>query len=107
MNESFYGIESVLDAIYLDGWISGYKQYNSENSVEIFLKYDAKDKAVISRVKNVTKPSLQSVIRLQELAADSKSTNSTGIVRTARYGFLQNRIALQKKTGGLYLAKIF
>jgi len=46
-------------------------------------------------------------IRLQELTADSKNSMYTGIVRTAKYGFLQSRIALKKKTGGIYLAKVF
>jgi len=46
-------------------------------------------------------------IRLQELTADSKTTMYTGIVRTAKYGFLQSHVALKKKTGGIYLAKVF
>jgi len=107
MNENFDGLESVLDAIYADGWISGYKIYRNERCIEIFLKYDSRDKTLITRVKNLTKPSLVSFIRLHELAADSKNTAHTGIIRTAKYGFLPNRTALKKKTGGIYLAKIF
>jgi ribosomal protein S8 len=71
------------------------------------LKYDSKDKAMITRVKNITKPSLTSLIRLQELKADSKNTAYTGIIRTAQHGLLHSRVALKKKTGGIYLAKVF
>jgi len=105
--ETFYGIETVLDAIYLDGWILGYKKYESGRYFEVFLKYDASDKTVITRAINITKPNLASLIRLQELSSDCKSTACTGIIRTAKYGFLQNRQAFIKKVGGIYLAKIF
>jgi len=62
---------------------------------------------MITRVKNITKPSLISLIRLQELKADSKNTAYTGIIRTAQHGLLHSREALKRKTGGIYLAKVF
>jgi len=107
INNYFYGIESILDLMYIDGWIYGYKKYEKEACVEIFLKYDLLEKPVITKVKNIIKPSLIPIIRLFELAADSKNTAHSGIVRTARYGFLHSRIAIKKKVGGIYLAKIF
>jgi len=105
--ETFYGIDSILETLYLDGWILGYKKYKNDKFFEVFLKYDANDKTVMTRAKNIIKPSLLSLIRLQELSSDCKNTVYTGIIRTAKYGFLQNRQALVKKTGGIYLAKIF
>jgi len=58
-------------------------------------------------VKGIYKTSLQVSIRLPQLVADNKDTGYTGIVRTAKFGFLTNKVALKNKVGGFYLAKFF
>ena len=107
VNEYFFGLEPILDGIYKDGWIIGYKIHNISQSVEIFLKYDIKDKPVLTHVQSIWKPSLQPIIRIRQLASDSKNTAYTGIIRTAKFGFLTGRQALKNKTGGVYLAKFY
>lgn len=104
--ENFVGIEQILNIFYQDGWISGYKCYNKK-FYEIFLKNDANNKLVMRRAKIITKASLQAIIRLPELLVDSKNTSCTGIIKTAKYGFLKNKHAFIKKTGGVYFTKIF
>ena len=107
INEHFFGIENILDGVYKGGWILGYKRHFSRKVVEIFLRYDNNNKSIITRVKCLHKPSLQHTIRLQQLVADSKNTAYTGIIRTAKMGFLTNRDALKNKIGGSYLVKFF
>lgn len=96
-----------MNILYIDGWVSGYKKYADKKCFEIFLKNDINNKIIVNRAINVTKPTLQAVIHLAELCADSKNTAYTGVIRTAKYGFLQNRQAFIKKSGGIYLVKLF
>ena len=105
--QTFYDLESVLNILYKDGWILGYKKHKQSSYIEIFLKYDSHDRVLVTKAKNIVKPSLLPCIRLKELFADSTNTTYTGVIRSAKYGFLSNRVALSKKTGGIYLAKIY
>jgi len=107
INEQFFGIEAILDVLYKDGWILGYKKHNAKSIVEIFLKYDINNKPVLTRVKGIYKTSLQVTIRMPQLVADNKDTAYTGIIRTAKFGFLTNKASLKSKVGGFYLAKFF
>jgi len=91
----------------MDGLIAGYKKYSKKSLVEIFLKFDLKNRPLLMRAKCTFKSSLQPTIRIQQLVAESKDTGPTGLIRTAKYGFLTNRSALKHKIGGIYLAKFF
>jgi len=106
---SFWGIEPIINALYKDGWILGYKKYTSisDSYFEIYIKYDTNAKTTITNVKTINKSSLLPIIRQQSLISDCKNTAYTGIIQTAKHGFLSNRQALSKKTGGIYLAKVF
>jgi len=58
-------------------------------------------------VKSIYKASQQITIRVPQLVADNKNTAYTGIVRTAKLGFITNKTSLKNKMGGTYLAKFF
>lgn len=51
VSEYFPGIESILDGLYKEGLIAGYKVIKEAQLIEIFLKYDIKDESLITKAK--------------------------------------------------------
>jgi len=91
----------------MEGAIYGYKLHEKTNSVEIFLKVDAKGKLVVHNIRNLSKPSMLIAGRIKELKADIRDRGHTStIVRTAKFGLTTAKQAAKSKTGGILLGKL-
>jgi|TARA_B110000967_G_C18901297_1_gene575455 small subunit ribosomal protein S8 len=90
--------ESVLNVLWDEGFISGYKTSKSNpNVLKIFLKYKSK-KPVINSIKVLSKPSLRIYYSLKQLW---KLDSSKGvIIISTNKGFMSLNDCKQQKLGG-------
>lgn len=82
-NNTVFNIE-VLDLLWDEGLISGYKK-NSANSrkVAVFLKYDDKNRPVLSKIHVISKPGNRIHITIKNIWK-IRSTNTLIIVSTSK-----------------------
>ena len=90
--------ESVLNVLWNEGFISGYKiSENDPNMLKIFLKYKNK-KPAINSISVLSKPSLRIYYSLKQLW---KLDSSKGVlIVSTNEGFMSLENCRQKKVGG-------
>jgi ribosomal protein S8 len=103
----FHGLNSILDNLYKDGFIVGYKNNDKENIIEIFLKIDHNGRHLATKATNISKPSRIISGRLKELkAAVLVKPHSLLFIRTSKCGIIAGRQAIFNKIGGIIVGKI-
>lgn len=107
--EDFCDLKRVLNDLYLQGFITGYKQHKiaKYNFVEVFLKYDKATDISYILAKTATSPGKDAVISLKQLkAAEKNQPFSIGLIRTQKLGITSTKNAIANKEGGVFLARI-
>lgn len=107
ITKPFYGVQEILNYLYLKGWIVGYREYPMDGCLEVYLKYSVDGSPVLLRVENTIKPSLVASIRQTQLPSDTRLTLVSGFLRTQKYGFIESKSAFKRKSGGIYLVKFY
>lgn len=99
--------KAIADILLEEGYISGVKQLkgDKEPTLLITLKYDAKNKKVISGLKRISKPGLRVYAECAELP---RVLNGLGIaIVSTNKGVMTDKKARELKVGGEVLAYIW
>lgn len=108
-------IRNVLNVMYKEGFIQGYKvntKFNNKGVIdkylEVLLKYDNFGVPVITSLTQISKPGCRTYVSVTELLSLYKregSVNSVFVVSTSK-GVVSARTAIELNVGGELLFKI-
>jgi small subunit ribosomal protein S8 len=92
--------KKILDVLYEEGYIRGYKEIN-KNTLELLLKY-CEDKSVIKKIERISKPGKRVYYSINQLTLKN---NELYVLSTPK-GIMSSRKAIKEMTGGEVIFKI-
>jgi len=99
--------KSILDILKDEGFIKEYQEVKENNisNLEVFLKYDAKRKPVISQIDRNSRPGRRIYIKAEDVKP-VRSNMGISILSTSK-GVMTNKKAKTLKIGGEVICTVF
>lgn len=96
--------KKILDILYEEGYIRGYKEIN-KNNILILLKY-IDNKSVIKEISRISKPGKRIYYSVNELKNQLENNKTTLYILSTPRGVCSSKKAIDSLTGGEVICKI-
>ena len=97
----------VVKVLKKEGYIKDFKVLNEENKgvLQVYLKYDAQNRGIITGIKRVSKPSLRIYVKSKKVP---KVLNGYGInIISTPKGVMTDREAINSNVGGELICSVW